>query len=202
MFLEEDSIKTRLLKTGYYSNPKPQYVEYVLDDWAFIMPCAVKYCGEKQDIQDVYAYYRWRGHSHLGADILGETGNPILACGGGVVYDIENPTDEQLKKRLPWQYIYGRNVTIYHGINKGFKLYTRYCHLDSIAPMVKKGYAICKGALVGRMGSTGDSLSPHLHLEFKMHGANIPVWFIKSVDPIPFLPQGEVIKRKRPEHEH
>jgi len=182
-------MKTRLLKTGYYYNPKPQYVEYILDDWAFIMPCNLKYFDQKQDIQDVYSYYKWRGHSHLGADILGEKGNPIYASGSGIIYDYGFDT------------IYGNNVTIYHGINKGFKLYSRYCHLDSIAPMVRKGFAVSKGSIIGRMGSTGDSLDPHLHFEMKMHGKNLPVWFIKSVDPIPFLPQGEVIKRKRPEHD-
>ncbi len=40
-----------------------------------------------------------------------------------------------------------------------------YCHLSSLDPGVVRGGALRAGQLVGRVGSTGNSTGPHLHLQ-------------------------------------
>jgi murein DD-endopeptidase MepM/ murein hydrolase activator NlpD len=42
-----------------------------------------------------------------------------------------------------------------------------YCHLSSLEPGIVRGRTLAAGELVGRVGSTGNSTGPHLHLEFE-----------------------------------
>lgn len=191
MRLGKDSImKTRLLTSGYYDS-NPQYKYYTLANWPFIMPCA----SDHKDIKDTYHYYAWRPGNHKGIDILGKIGIPILSIGGGVVHSIDNPTDYELKQ-YPERYVYGRQIIIKHGFNMGFMLYSRYAHLNSINYLCKKtGVKVKKGQPVGAMGTTGDSLDPHLHFEILMHGFMLPPVKMRQVDPIPFLPRDEVVER-------
>jgi hypothetical protein len=41
-----------------------------------------------------------------------------------------------------------------------------YCHLSSLDPAVVTGRSLRAGQPVGRVGSTGNSTGPHLHLQF------------------------------------
>ena len=43
-----------------------------------------------------------------------------------------------------------------------------YAHLSSIA--VKKGSAVREGSIIGKVGSTGNSTGPHLHIEIMSGG--------------------------------
>jgi murein DD-endopeptidase MepM/ murein hydrolase activator NlpD len=45
-----------------------------------------------------------------------------------------------------------------------------YCHLSSLAVGVVSGRSLRAGQLVGRVGSTGNSTGPHLHLQFVSAG--------------------------------
>ncbi|MBR5333313.1 MAG: M23 family metallopeptidase [Alistipes sp.] len=93
-------------------------------------------------------YRRWKFHS--GVDMPGRIGDPIYATGDGVVEYIE---------RSRARHGYGTQVLINHGF--GYK--TRYAHLNKIH--VAKGDTITRGQLIGDMGNTGVSTSPHLHYE-------------------------------------
>ena len=48
-------------------------------------------------------------------------------------------------------------------IDHGYGLHTRYAHLLAIS--VRTGARVAKGAIVGRLGSTGRSTGPHVHYE-------------------------------------
>lgn len=93
-------------------------------------------------------YRRWKFHS--GVDMPGRIGDPIYATGDGVVEYIE---------RSRARHGYGTQILINHGF--GYK--TRYAHLNKIH--VAKGDTISRGQLIGDMGNTGVSTSPHLHYE-------------------------------------
>jgi murein DD-endopeptidase MepM/ murein hydrolase activator NlpD len=51
---------------------------------------------------------------------------------------------------------------------------TMYAHLESIA--VRVGDVVAGGAVLGRVGATGDATGPHLHFEVRVRGA--------AVDPL------------------
>lgn len=104
---------------------------------------------------------------HPGIDFAGPTGAAVLATAGGLVTFAGRDGG------------YGNMVEIDHG----YGLKTRYAHLLSVA--VTKGQTVAKGAVVGRLGSTGRSTGPHVHYE---------VWYDDKVrNPDGFLRVGVVV---------
>lgn len=82
-------------------------------------------------------------------------GKPCLAADGGtVVY-------------AGWYYDYGYYVKIDHGNG----LVTTYAHLDSVS--VIAGQKVSNGQQIGRVGNTGWSEGPHLHLELYDNGIRV-----------------------------
>ena len=71
---------------------------------------------------------------------------------------------------------YGIMVEIDHGNG----LASRYAHMSET--LVEEGEAVDKGAVLGRLGSTGRSTGPHLHYEVRVDG--------EPVDPERFLRAG------------
>jgi murein DD-endopeptidase MepM/ murein hydrolase activator NlpD len=71
---------------------------------------------------------------------------------------------------------YGNMVEIDHGNG----LATRYAHMSDI--LVEEGQEVDKGAVLGRIGSTGRSTGPHLHYEVRVDG--------EPVDPERYLRAG------------
>ncbi len=91
--------------------------------------------------------------NHRAIDIYGQIGNPIYAADDGVVV------------YAGWNdWGYGNVVMIDHG--NGWQ--TLYAHLDSYN--VQCGYYALKGAVIGGLGSTGNSSGPHLHYEMRYNG--------------------------------
>ena len=68
---------------------------------------------------------------------------------------------------------YGKTIIIDHGYS--FK--TQYAHLNNL--VVKEGQTVKRGQLIGYVGSTGKSTSPHLHYEVHIND--------KKVDPINYF---------------
>lgn len=105
----------------------------------------------------ITSLFGWREHPifgetrfHSGTDIGAPLGTPVLAAYAGRV---------ALADFLGG---YGLAVAIDH--NKGMEQ-TLYAHLSEI--FVKSGDVVKQGAVIGRVGSTGNSTGPHLHLEFR-----------------------------------
>jgi murein DD-endopeptidase MepM/ murein hydrolase activator NlpD len=103
---------------------------------------------------------------HPGIDLAGGYGTPIYATADGTVL------------RAGWNSGgYGNLVEIDHG--RGIT--TRFGHLSAI--LVQPGDRITRGALIGRMGSTGRSTGNHLHYEVRIDGRAVnPIPFMKSTD--------------------
>ncbi|HIE46053.1 MAG TPA: LysM peptidoglycan-binding domain-containing protein, partial [Flavobacteriaceae bacterium] len=84
---------------------------------------------------------------HNGMDFIAPKGTPIVAAERGTVV------------KAQYEGEYGNVVYINH-IN-GFQ--TRYVHMSEI--LVEVNTQINKGTILGKVGSTGKSVSPHLHFE-------------------------------------
>jgi LysM repeat protein len=92
--------------------------------------------------------------NHMAIDVAGQMGNAIYAADSGVVvYSGWN------------NYGYGNVIVIDHG--NGWQ--TLYGHLSVMRANCAD--SVIKGAVIGNMGSTGNSSGPHLHFEMLLNGA-------------------------------
>lgn len=89
---------------------------------------------------------------HPGIDISADRGTPVYAPADGTV------------ESASYSGNYGNLVVIDHG----FGIATRYGHLSRFG--VRAGQVVKRGDLVGYVGSTGRSTSPHLHYEVTLNG--------------------------------
>lgn len=99
---------------------------------------------------------------HLGLDIAGRTGSPIIAPANGVVL------------RVFWDDRLGRVLELQH--SEGH--ITRYGHLQEVE--LRPGDYVQAGDLIARLGNSGQSTAPHLHYEIELEGS--------LVDPGDYLP--------------
>lgn len=89
---------------------------------------------------------------HPGLDISADAGQAIVAPGDAVV------------ETAGVSGSYGNLVVLDHG----FGIITRYGHLSRFA--VRNGERVHRGDVIGYIGSTGRSTSPHLHYEILING--------------------------------
>ncbi|NYI06071.1 peptidoglycan DD-metalloendopeptidase family protein [Allostreptomyces psammosilenae] len=97
----------------------------------------------------------WASGYHTGTDFPAPTGTLVRAVASGVVSAVGSTGP------------YGNHVRVDHPGGLG----SLYAHLSSIA--VRVGEGIGRGSLIGRVGSTGNSSGPHLHLEAFRNGARL-----------------------------
>lgn len=101
----------------------------------------------------------WKMHS--GVDLTAPRGTKIYAAGDGIVFKANGSAGG-----------YGRIVKINHG----FGYVTFYAHMYEI--FVRPGQRVKRGDVIGTVGSTGLSTSPHLHYEVRINGQHVnPVNF-------------------------
>ena len=96
-----------------------------------------------------------RRSPHTGVDFETEEGTPVWACNRGVVV-----LSDQL-------FFSGKSVILDHG----WGFYSMYFHLSEAR--VGEGDRVSRGAMVGRVGSTGRSTEPHLHWAIRIRGARV-----------------------------
>jgi murein DD-endopeptidase MepM/ murein hydrolase activator NlpD len=89
---------------------------------------------------------------HPGLDISSPQGEPVLA-----------PADATVSS-ASFSGNYGNLIVLDHG----FGIVTKYGHLSRFAVM--NGQRVRRGAVIGFVGTTGRSTSPHLHYEIWMNG--------------------------------
>lgn len=116
-------------------------------------------------ITDEYGYrkdpFNGKRKFHTGLDIAADTGTPVKAAAGGTVTSVY------------YTYATGRTVVIDHG--NGFV--TLYGHCSKI--LVEPGQQVKKGEEIAKVGNTGRSTGPHLHLEIQLYGS--------AIDPMEYL---------------
>jgi murein DD-endopeptidase MepM/ murein hydrolase activator NlpD len=105
---------------------------------------------------------------HRGVDFAAPAGAPIYAAGDGAIEQIEF-TDG-----------YGRYVRVRHANSYA----TAYAHLSAFGKGLKQGSRVRQGQVIGYVGSSGRSTSPHLHYEVLREG--------KQINPVSVkFPSGE-----------
>ncbi|MCI9156123.1 MAG: M23 family metallopeptidase [Lawsonibacter sp.] len=104
-------------------------------------------------------------HFHTGVDISGHMGDPIAAFADGTV-EYTGKDDS-----------YGLYLQVDHG--NGVKSF--YAHCSKVE--VVKGQAVSMGDTLARIGSTGSSTGPHLHLELKFNKMHLnPAYYVDFLD--------------------
>lgn len=90
--------------------------------------------------------------NHNGLDLAAPTGTEVYATKNGVVAELGSDP------------VYGNYIVIQH--SDGWS--SLYGHLSAFDTSLKK--SVEAGALIGRVGSTGQSTGPHLHFELRQNG--------------------------------
>ncbi|WP_446037508.1 peptidoglycan DD-metalloendopeptidase family protein [Streptomyces sp. SID1143] len=99
---------------------------------------------------------------HTGQDFTAPNGTPVKAVHAGTV------------KAAGWAGSYGYRVVL--RLEDGTEVW--FCHLSSMTKSA--GDKVATGEVIGRVGSTGTSSGPHLHVEVRPDGG-------APVDPLPWL---------------
>ena len=107
--------------------------------------------------------FNGRYRKHRGIDIAGPKGTKVMSIADGKIIHSGRKGG------------YGRMIEVQHENN----LRSRYAHLS--ATLVKKGQRVSRGDVIGRVGSTGRSTGPHLHLEVLKNKKNVnPLSYLKK----------------------
>lgn len=127
---------------------------------------------------------------HLGNDIMGTKGIPLVSVSDGVVTNIG------------WNTLGGNRVGItatspsksINDISEGnpYKTYYYYAHLKDINPSLKKGHSVKAGELIGTIGDSGygtdgttGKFAPHLHFQIGLISPEMDEYL--WIDPNPVI---------------
>lgn len=111
------------------------------------------------------------GHTHQGQDILGADGTPIVAPLPGTIV------------KTDYQAAAAGYYVVMNAVD-GRSFFFAHCQKDSFA--VAKGQVVLAGAILCRMGRTGDASASHLHFEIWEGGWRTSA-ASRFVDPMPQL---------------
>ncbi len=125
------------------------------------------------DIISGFTNSRWHpilgvSRPHRGLDIVAAAGTPIVAAAKGTVTFVG------------YRGAYGSMIEIDHG----YGITTRYAHASRT--LARRGQIVQRGDTIGRVGSTGLAVAPHLHYEVLVDGkfAN-PRRYLFTTDGLP-----------------
>ena len=118
--------------------------------------------GKRRYVNNAPTSYR-----HNGLDIGQDKGTPVMASNNGRVLIADKLIET------------GNTIVIEHG----FGLKTWYYHMDEL--LVKTGDRVIQGEIIGKVGSTGFSTSPHLHFSATINNVFItPVTLVEKGVPL------------------
>ncbi len=101
--------------------------------------------------------YTWE---HPGVDLKVAKGTPVAAIGGGRVVDVSENAN------------LGIHVIIEHHTDDEGIVFSIYGHLASAS--VQTGDDVVSGTVIGQVGMTGNTVSPHLHLQIDRDTGDLP----------------------------
>lgn len=104
-----------------------------------------------------YSDGSYHGGTDINSSVGASEGMNILAADGGTVITVKNLDTS-----------YGSHVIIDHG--NGYT--TLYAHMQKGSITVEEGDLVSKGQVLGKLGSTGNSTGPHLHIELRINNSH------------------------------
>jgi hypothetical protein len=110
---------------------------------------------------------------HLGVDLAGAAGTPVIASNRGVVVIVHN------------FYYAGNAIHIDHGNG----LTTAYMHLSET--LVSVGDTVARGEVIGKVGATGRVTGPHLHWHTKYGLITVNPLTLLNIDAVAAATPGE-----------
>ncbi len=120
---------------------------------------------------DTWQAPRSGGRQHQGVDIIAKSGTPLYAANNGRI-------SRQSFDRVGS--LGGNTITL----TASDGTYFYYAHLSTFADGIAVGSEVVAGQVIGYVGSTGSSSTPHLHFEYHPYGgaAVNPYPAVKAVD--------------------
>lgn len=116
---------------------------------------------------DTWHAPRGSGRLHVGTD--------IISAGGKLLYAVVDGEISKIYYDYPGA-LAGNGLRVAEDNGT----YFTYLHLSSFAPGIEVGTKVKAGDVIGYVGSTGSSATPHLHFEIHPNGG-------EPVNPYPFL---------------
>jgi len=149
----EFTFRRRLKNKGIVPVPPDPDEPPIWEDYIYKHPCPGAVITQ-HFYQNPSDYARFGMPGHNGTDFGGKAaGTPILAIADGVViYSEMDPG-------------YGWYVRLEH-TEGSHRFSTMYCHLQEKG--LAAGTSVKAGQTIGKLGSTGNSTGPHLHLEVRL----------------------------------
>jgi murein DD-endopeptidase MepM/ murein hydrolase activator NlpD len=128
-------------------------------------------------------YNKFTAGNHLGIDLIIKRGEPIYAVADGkVIISMCGSPDGCRSFNNTSMTGCGWYVKLYHA-DGNFN--SMYCHMNQ-RPNVSKGDTVKKGQVLGYIGSTGHSGTPHLHFEIRQPPSKTGSGGT-PIDPVPFM---------------
>ena len=120
---------------------------------------------------DTWKAPRSGGRQHEGVDIIAKSGTPIYAVTNGTITRVFLDRPGSL----------GGNAVRLTALDG---TYFHYAHLSAFAEGAALGATVVAGQVIGYVGSTGSSSTPHLHFEYHPGGgaASNPYLVVKPLD--------------------
>ncbi|NTV90561.1 MAG: M23 family metallopeptidase [Clostridiales bacterium] len=92
--------------------------------------------------------------------------NPVYSPCEGVVVKTDTGWDDETPFSYNFPYNPGNSITIRYGnVNSADEIYVFLGHLEKGSILVKPGDKVIKGELLGRVGNSGWTTEPHLHIQ-------------------------------------